>query len=1287
MPRKNKRKFFGKSNKNKSTKLNQVEDAESSERQQNQQNHQQHERNSDKNYEEAASAVQEEDADERKSEAIAGTSLVVNDSAPAMGQLESVSKLNDVSEIPREELQHKATITLKVIQFVGEHPKQTRDNDPAVAEETLRHVEVQEPFVVSAKINEIENDDNGEDNKSIIDDDIVEVITKRESLNAESCLIGAVPDLDHNKEDEALDGANRHQREHHSFDDNYRVESPKQVCTETSLAHHRPKRHAMLIQEISESSSSEEVKQFLNNEATALEMKVEEIIIAPSPKNYRVDSPESSDDNNNSQVLAPPQDDVMVQEISESSSSESVKNEILALISKQSPPKISNNNSKVILKVINIKELPSEDVNPSNIKMPSTTIASSSKIIIPQFECKVEKKLNKAEEAILEALYGNKSLLQIQNLPLDVISEEGSECGSDIDKKTSNKAFNDELDDDDVFLPLSSVELSKKPPSSRRRYDTTKRTVAEQPLLINTKIIETELNIPESCKSWETSEGDNELQAELVYLTSASSSATDLSERGDDITEEEDADTSEDTETNSLLENISVPSLENINNNEERDTPIEIKFLHSSPVYSSDYYQEMNEQKLPDILEEDEDQAPRSLDIIESQQQIEDVNKELHHLVEEHQENQRRQSSERVLNEKKDVEKEDVAVDDEKIEEQQKAFEDAPENISDSVSDKKIIFDNEKVKDDVLFNRMTPTLYKRKNSSDSSTSSANSQCTIISQIATTDHQRVDPLKDMCIQSLKENGFTLGGLENNKDMNVTFHKRNNSASRNAPQIPVINELELHYECDNDGDLEGRENQQERVITILQVPPEINYATASSLHNVSKSNDKKRWLGLQSSQIPNLLVALSPLQKSYVMSSQNSNTSADVLLDMHKKFVERRAYHEPYESEEIVNSDDSRQQMNEISQLETVNQLEDGYFGDRESSVENIISTSTRAKKVAAVVNKSSEKSVTNCDKQKDENENVSTIASCRENKLTVKSAKVDIKMNSIRNCLLRDEFFKSTFTEANRDVDDVDLPPPSSTSSSNLTETFEVKKVQLEDEMQRLDNERRELEEELKNLQSLQHFKREEFLFNEKKLEDGMKRECQPFEIRRNSSSSSSIKYANDDFNEFIYSNEKLQQELYNEWQDKVLERNERKLQKTIKITSITETIHHNDESISDQVASEKIKVVPLENEFMTKLRERRKRLSLTTEIEANSSTESLHHQNEESKKISPKLVEDVPAHLHEILKYYEEEIAQSKNSDESGESMIGKPLFIGCLIGVSMCLCGFYIGKHFITQK
>lgn len=1240
MPKKSKRRFFGsKSNKSKSAKLNR--NASSSDRQQ-------PESDSDDNA--SAPAGGGEEGDKRS---IPGTSLVSSDSAPVMGQLESVANADNVSGTPKEEeQQNKTTIRLKVIQFIGELPSETRGSEL----ESLRHGDEQK-LVTSAEIIGIETDDNARENKSVIEGEIVGAITEQNLLHTESEAVGVVPKLDHKEESEKSDEAKRHQREC-SFDDNYRVESPKQICPESDQ---RTKRHAILIQEISESSSSEEVKQFLDTEASALEMKLDkhnESNVATSSRHYRVESPESSDDNNNNKALVL-RNDLMVQEISESSSSESVKNEILASFAKQTPTQPAE--GKLILKIINIKELPSEEIMPSSssAKMSTTAIVTTvptSRINIPQYECKTEKKLNKAEEAILEALYGNKSLLQIPHLPLDVISEEGSDCGSDIDKQVSMKLACDELDDD-VFLPLPSPDLSKKPPSSRQRLP--QRREAEQPLLINTKIIETETNIPESCKSWETMSGDNELQAELVYLTSTSSSATDLSERGD-ITDTEDLEeTSDETETNSLLESISVPSLDNI----EHDMPIEIRISQYSPVYSTDYYQEVNEQKLADIVEEDEDQSPRSLEIIESQQQIEDVNRELHHLVTEHEaECQGRKSVERISEKKQQKEKEE-----EEPFQDQLVLENVPETTCDKIEDKRMSSENDKIKDD----RMTPIhQFKRINSSDSSSSSNNSQCTIISQLTTDNQQCVDPLKDLCLQSLKENGLTLddSGMtsDTNSEVKIIFQKKHNSTSRNAPQIPIINELELRYKCADDY-LKGREKNQDKVITILQVPPEINYTSTSSMTNV----DNERWLGLHSAQAPNLNIALSPLQESCVRNFQDSNTSADVLLDMHRKFLDRRAYHETYDSEDVENNDDSRQ-MNE-SRLERDTPMEDGYFGDRESSVENIGPSPTKVKGSLIVKSCESKSSEAKCDNGRDENVN---ILSCHEHEPTVKSAQGDFRMNSIRNCWLRDEFFKNTFTDASRDDGFL----------SNVPETFEVKKFELQNTLKRLDKERQELEEELKNIQSLQHFKREEFLFNEKKLRDKITNDFQTSERR---SSNSSTKRASDDFTEFIYSNEKLQKELYNEWQDKVLERNERKMQKTIKITSITETIHQSDRL--DRAASESSKVVPLENEFMRKLKERQKRLSLPFEF--NSSTESLHHQNEEFKRSETlydlsEAVHVLPAHVLEMLKYYEEEIAQSKNSDESGESKktLAKPLLIG-LIGVSMCLCGFYVGKLLTTQR
>ncbi|KAG5666149.1 hypothetical protein PVAND_017713 [Polypedilum vanderplanki] len=212
----------------------------------------------------------------------------------------------------------------------------------------------------------------------------------------------------------------------------------------------------------------------------------------------------------------------------------------------------------------------------------------------------------------------------------------------------------------------------------------------------------------------------------------------------------------------------------------------------------------------------------------------------------------------------------------------------------------------------------------------------------------------------------------------------------------------------------------------------------------------------------------------------------------------------------------------------------------------------------------------------------------------------------------------------------------------STAPIVTSDEFKVKKCELEDELIRLDYERKELEEELRNIQSLQHFKR-----------------------------------------------------IYNEWQDKVLERNERKLQKTLKITSINEITRDELQPLfRERAASERI--IKLNDEFLERVKERQKRLSLPLDDNLDASTESLLNDDDDhnvggARKKKKKFFhfdnkENFPAHFREFIEYCEQEIEISKNSVESGESLLKNPLFIG-LIGVSMCICGFYIGKHFITKN
>jgi len=1364
MPKKNKRKFFGgKSNKSKSAKLE-----EENASKQDDDDVQQKESDSEENKQQ-----EEEMAFRmRKSSAHASTQSVTNDSTIGQLELASLAEANvtkmggTMSCAPSPSMTSRtlrwcsepnlnnnsnaftvqtfrgasgnqiATIKLKVIQFIGEIPKETRDINSAAAIESAAPKS-------QKKLDEIDEEEI-EGNESMAHDNVENNQNKfQDEHESEKEELGTMPKLDHFKEDEANEPQQQIKKR---FDDNYRVESPKQISSphisagavENSQNTRMTKRHAMLIQEISESSSSEEVKQFLDNEACAIESINSKIMKIESPKEYRVDSPASSDDCNKIVSDVEPEP-VIVQEIVESSSNESVKNEILNSMSKQPAqfecePSITIVSSSNNTKVINIKELPSENNSDNNhnnnndnnkilttngaIPTSPTALPTTTTTKVKLFECKSEKKLNKAEEAIIEALYGNSNLLQIPNTPLDVISEEGSDC-SDIERHNSASKLHDiisndnnnnktkgitqaiddydEDEDDDVFLsttvPNDAKYHRQRILQTLQRQRAT-RGILEQPQLINTKIIEAESNVQESCKSWETKQGDSELQAELVYLTSTSSSATDLSERGNITdTDEVDEDTSEDTETNSILENISVPSLYNVNSIEMNDEEIEkehkkhehviddvatansnnINKIQYQQLQSFDYYQEINEQqKLPDILEEDdeEQQARSILDIIESQQQIEDVNNELHHLVSCLGNEENKYESRRTERKRSQSNSNSENVCDETI------------TVITCEHDKKLI--NEKEQDqnipkaDSKSGTPTPTQTRRKYSSDSSTSSSNSQCTIIRQIVPIDN--VHALKDLCMQSISSSKEYEG--------KITVQKKLNSLSRNAPSIPIINELELHYECDNN-DLQCRENvtkSKDKVITILQVPPEINSSSNNNQSNRSGSmvDEKERWFGMQSSQMPNLMVALSPLQKDYMMNTQDSNsatTSADVLLDMHKKFVERRAYHEE-EVSRVLDDEINGKNSNDTSRIlnisiSSTDQLEDSNLSKNSSNNECAIKSNRDG----------------DGDKISDDN-----------NVVDKPSTETDT-MNAIRNLILRE-------SAAIRDVDDAG----DDNNNIESKEGFQVNKYELENELRRLDYERKELEEELKNIQSLQHFKREEFLYQQKKSDDEerMRNESQTTIIESHSSSSNDSnntntnnlnnnnnvnKYVNDDFNDFINSNEKLHQEIYNEWQDKVYERTERKLQKMLKITSI------NDNNCNDSCSEPPLKpreraaserIVPLNDEFLARVKERQKRLSLPLDDNLDASTESLLNDDDNEtengimKKKKMKVFhadnkENFPAHFREFIEYCEQEIVQSKNSVESGESL-KKPLYLG-LIGVALCICGFYIGKHFLTAN
>lgn len=1153
MPRRNKRKSFGRNFKNKSSKSSNRDAASATTASKDDDTTRYDESESDEENATTSNKTTTED-----SERLASVE-VLNESAKssAMGQQESVvhPEINTGDDVstsanvsPKDDcLATKATIKLKVVQFVGDDPKETGTTLRGDDSHSVQKIDV------AAEFNEIGNDDddnNVQDNKSITKADFSH-IDKHILQHKRRIEVDVVPKLDEKSSSQ------------------YRVESPRQILNDSTHHHMKSKRHAMLIQEISESSSSEEVKEFLNSAV------VRKHDTSPT-KCYRVDSPDDAFDNNNNNLIEEANklsnDVVTFHEVSESSSNESVKNEMMSSAIANIPPKPQ----KAVLKIINIRELPPENEAIDEDTTTKTKVKSKDN----------SPRLNKAEEAMLEALYGDKKLLEIPNFPLDVISEEGSDCGSDIERNQASTRRRD--------FEISSPP-QKPPRNSRRRQE-----IVEQPILISTKIVEMESNIPESSETWESRVvgGDNELEAELVYLTSASSSATDLSQCGNSTDTEDIADNSEDTETNSILDNVCVPSFE--------DVPIEMKM-------TQDFSQEPSEQKLDDILEEDEDLSHRSSIAITSNENQQHT--EILSNCEFNDDN-----DDEVCGNEEENHAISQRIEDDGIEEQN-------ETITDD--DKKISYDNDKTTDEIVC-RLTPILSKRKNSSDSS-SSANSQCTIIRQSGAMSSNCVHPLNELCLQSLNRSA---------EDIKITIQKKLNSSSRNAPQIPTINELELHYKCDNSATTAGDEINLDRdsggvanqIITILQVPPEITR---------SDSTTEQRWVGMQSTQVPNLMLALSPLQNSYLSSQDSPTTSADVLLDMHKKFVERRAYHEvnvdtlqrnsPPTSNHVSFTFHTNESRSSESEVRT---NDDGYSADRENSVDTF---SVITRKSPDSICTTSEANV-KCDKK--------LIANVNDADEFVNSHEKLSNMQSIRKCM-RDEFFKSV------------LDTSSECDNNNIVEVSKDKRFHLEDELVMLDKERANLEDELRNIQSLQHFKFEELQYAKRKIEQNENDNDDKID-------SPPFKFSNDEFIEFVNSNEHLQQELYNEWQDKILERYERKMQKTVKLTNVNNEIE----------SSDGLKFSNLENEFMSKLRERRERLSLPNEI--TSSTESVRDQKSRPPPPAPQV-------MHEFLKFYEEEFSQNKNSDESGELKTKSPMLIS-LISVSF-LCGLLIGKYLTLNK
>ncbi|XP_055858867.1 uncharacterized protein LOC129921182 isoform X4 [Episyrphus balteatus] len=150
----------------------------------------------------------------------------------------------------------------------------------------------------------------------------------------------------------------------------------------------------------------------------------------------------------------------------------------------------------------------------------------------------------------------------------------------------------------------------------------------------------------------------------------------------------------------------------------------------------------------------------------------------------------------------------------------------------------------------------------------------------------TDSQTIRKLRSLCTEALASMPY---GEEVLQEL-ATVSKNIQETPYPLPDLPQIQDIQLSL---------GSKPEKSSVITLSQVPPSKSVPPLGQKFKspppppVPEPPSKyDSWLGVPTESDPNVLVCLSPSQRNAV----KSDSTADSLLDMHKKFVERRGYHE-------------------------------------------------------------------------------------------------------------------------------------------------------------------------------------------------------------------------------------------------------------------------------------------------------------------------------------------------------------------------------------------------------
>ncbi|KAK5650092.1 hypothetical protein RI129_001121 [Pyrocoelia pectoralis] len=422
-----------------------------------------------------------------------------------------------------------------------------------------------------------------------------------------------------------------------------------------------------------------------------------------------------------------------------------------------------------------------------------------------------------------------------------------------------------------------------------------------------------------------------------------------------------------------------------------------------------------------------------------------------------------------------------------------------------------------------------------------------------------------------------------------------------------------------------------------------------------------NPYEKWVGIPT-QDPKVLVCLSPTQKSHLETTCIVPNEAGKLLELHQMYLNRRGYHE-----ENSNKRDDHSKITKLSsELDAINENlsqptkfsnrllaiiressnSDGssnvYFGtkpDKEGDLINNIKLNLNAVMDANSDKKPEHKYLESSNLERDKSASVPELSHATTARTSTESHQSKVLNESTRMQSSVGNTTRSTDTSNRR------FSLPQEVYQRQLRYIREKEK-EIQDEIEKLEEAKRKLLFEMTSEVPPKQFETSQYhiskkgdiaIYNDENL------------TLKNDTEQKSVTAPTEIF----------RQQMYNEYMQKVADREERKLQKVIKITS-SRTVQNDDIIECNNNVCEVTHVSGIENEFMDKVKERMQKYGLERNDSEESRNVNLSDREDSTEPVlvidgdSVKHSKELPKHLQEFVDITRRAAENSENDTKEG---------------------------------